>query len=241
MAKSDDILNKLIDLISSQKWNEGDRLPSERNLCNILGTSRNTLRRVLAVLETQGNISIKGGSGAYIINLNGLKKRDETSASKNDESTMESDKLEARYLLEPVLMEYAAECIGDKIIEKLQQRIVYLSKAILASDVQSVLISESSYVQKIMRCWGNGIAHPIMGLLQPSMPLLRKVFSSMNEKEKNHYFALEVEVLKALKQHDRKLLASVIRNRIKNFCRLSEKYSCLKLSPVLSKAITEKR
>jgi len=240
MAKNSDILSKLIDLIDSEKCTVGTRLPSERNLCKILGTSRNTLRRVLAVLETRGNIAVKGGSGTYLISTSGLTKEGETQVSEDDDGTVESDKLEARYLLEPFIMGYAAKYVDDEVIEDLQNRIVYLSRAILASDIQSVLMIETSYLQRIMGCWGNGIARSVIGLLQPSLSLARKVFNAMSEKEKDHYFALGVEVLNALKQHDRTLLESVIKSRIVNFCHLSEKYSFLKLSPILSKAITEK-
>jgi len=240
MAKSDEVLGKLVNLIDSKEWNAGTRLPSERKLCEILGTSRNTLRRVLAVLETRGNIAVKGGNGTFLVSVNGLTARDEVPMPADDNGTGESDKLEARYLLEPCLMGYAAEYVNDEIIEDLQNRIVCFSRAILASDIQSVLMIETSYLQRIMECWGNEIARSVIGLLQPSLPLVRKVFNAMNEQEKNDYFALVVEVLNALKQHDKTLLESAIKSRIVNFCRLSEKYSCLKLSPILSAVISEK-
>ncbi len=240
MAKSDEVHSKLVNLIDSEKWNAGTRLPSERKLCEILGTSRNTLRRVLAVLETRGNIAVKSGNGAFLVSVNGLMTGDEALVPANDNDKVESDKLEVRYLLEPFLIGYAVEYVNDEIVEDLQNQIVHFSRAILASDIQNVLMIETSYLQRIMGCWGNEIARSVIGLLRPSLPLVRKVFHAMNEQEKSDYFALVVEVLNALKQHDRTLLESVIKSHIVNFCRLSEKYSCLKLSPILLTTISEK-
>ena len=43
-----------------------ERLPSERNLCESYGVSRGTLREALNRLENEGLVSIRPGSGTYI-------------------------------------------------------------------------------------------------------------------------------------------------------------------------------
>jgi GntR family transcriptional regulator, transcriptional repressor for pyruvate dehydrogenase complex len=44
----------------------GDRLPSERALCQMLGVGRTTLREGLRILQSEGRVTVRPGSGAYV-------------------------------------------------------------------------------------------------------------------------------------------------------------------------------
>lgn len=60
----------IIDLIErnirERVWLPGDRLPTERELAEMFGASRNTLRRGLKILEAEGKITRHVGRGSYI-------------------------------------------------------------------------------------------------------------------------------------------------------------------------------
>jgi len=225
-TQNEKVFSQLVDLIKREKWNTGSRLPSERKLCEILHTSRNTLRRVLAFLEARGNIVVKGGSGSYLVSMEGLVSRD-VERNTADDDAIERDKLGIRYIIEPVLFGHVTECIDDDILEDLHQRIVFLSRAIMASDSHSILTIEKDCVQRIITCGGNTIALRIVSLLQPSFALIDRLFHKMSEQDKHDHFATMVELLNALKKNDRDVIESVIRKRIRRFSHLVEKYSCL--------------
>jgi DNA-binding FadR family transcriptional regulator len=63
-----DILGQIEQAIIDGNYREGDKLPSERQLCNEFQTSRGPLREALRVLEQKGLIAVKAGArgGAYV-------------------------------------------------------------------------------------------------------------------------------------------------------------------------------
>jgi DNA-binding FadR family transcriptional regulator len=62
------IVDQIRELIHSGKLRPGDRLPSERELCNRFGVSRVTVREALRVLEAGGLVDIRVGAhgGAFV-------------------------------------------------------------------------------------------------------------------------------------------------------------------------------
>ena len=60
------IASQLMELINLQKLNPGDRLPSERQLADLLEVSRPSLREALHILQAQGLVQIKHGQGTYV-------------------------------------------------------------------------------------------------------------------------------------------------------------------------------
>ncbi|SFP35226.1 FadR/GntR family transcriptional regulator [Variovorax sp. 770b2] len=53
-------------LITEGEFKVGDRLPSERALADRFGVSRTLVREAIIVLEIQGAVEVRGGSGIYI-------------------------------------------------------------------------------------------------------------------------------------------------------------------------------
>jgi GntR family transcriptional regulator, transcriptional repressor for pyruvate dehydrogenase complex len=64
------IVDQIKGLIRAGKLSPGDRLPSERELCQRFGVSRVTVREALRILETNGLITIKvGARGGALVAL----------------------------------------------------------------------------------------------------------------------------------------------------------------------------
>ncbi len=62
------ISDAIYSYIRTNQLQPGDKLPSEREMASILGTSRNSLREGLHILENKGLLEIKSGSGTFIKN-----------------------------------------------------------------------------------------------------------------------------------------------------------------------------
>jgi DNA-binding FadR family transcriptional regulator len=71
MERTDLTLSKLRQLIASQDFHSGGRMPPERSLASELGVGRRSLRRALDVLEQEGRISRHQGRGTFINGVNG--------------------------------------------------------------------------------------------------------------------------------------------------------------------------
>lgn len=66
MNRSQELAHRVRDLIDKAGYRHNARLPPERELCEILGTTRNQLRKALAELEAQGRIWRHVGRGTFV-------------------------------------------------------------------------------------------------------------------------------------------------------------------------------
>lgn len=65
-SKKDIIRNKIIDLIQNDNYKQGDKLPSERELAQLLNVSRNVLREAVVSLVSIGAIEVRDRQGIFI-------------------------------------------------------------------------------------------------------------------------------------------------------------------------------
>ncbi len=63
---SEEIVNQIKQLISNGELKPGDRIPSERELANLLGVSRPSVREAIMVLEAMGFLESRQGGGTYV-------------------------------------------------------------------------------------------------------------------------------------------------------------------------------
>jgi GntR family transcriptional repressor for pyruvate dehydrogenase complex len=63
---SDLIARRILEVIGSDRLRPGDRLPPERELAAMLGTSRPSLREALQALKARGWVDIRHGSGVFV-------------------------------------------------------------------------------------------------------------------------------------------------------------------------------
>lgn len=74
-----DVVDQIQEAILTQRLNQGDRLPPERELCETFNISRGTLREALRVLEYKGLIEIKlGTGGGAVVRSAGMEQFTET-------------------------------------------------------------------------------------------------------------------------------------------------------------------
>src|SRR6266568_1799093 len=60
------VATQLATMVTSGKWRQGERLPSEMELCKILHIGRSTLREALKSLAFVGLVEMRHGEGTFV-------------------------------------------------------------------------------------------------------------------------------------------------------------------------------
>ncbi len=67
----DYVVNRVKDLLLTQKVKPGDRLPTELELSRLMSVSRGSVREAMKILAAFGIIEIKRGDGTYVSSMDG--------------------------------------------------------------------------------------------------------------------------------------------------------------------------
>ncbi len=106
------IVEKIEIMIDSGKYPPGSRLPPERELAELFGVSRPTIREAIIALEVRQRVEVKTSSGVYVL---------EQYIDKQDSVTISAFELtQARALVEGEAAALAAASISDKELAALQ-------------------------------------------------------------------------------------------------------------------------
>ncbi|MEN6488342.1 MAG: FadR/GntR family transcriptional regulator [Smithella sp.] len=62
----EEIVNQIKNMISTGTFKPGDRLPSERDMAELLGVSRASVREAVTVLQAMGILEVKPGDGTFV-------------------------------------------------------------------------------------------------------------------------------------------------------------------------------
>lgn len=66
MARHAQLVQQILEFIQARNLAPGDKLPPERQLAELLGTSRNSVREALRALAQQGHLQSRPGDGTYV-------------------------------------------------------------------------------------------------------------------------------------------------------------------------------
>lgn len=108
------IANQIKEKIQNGLYRPGERLPSERELADMLTVSRPSVREALIALEIEGFVDVRVGTGVFVTRPNeGLRiaalQSAKTTVVPNLGDVGAYDLLEARMILEPACAELAAK------------------------------------------------------------------------------------------------------------------------------------
>jgi GntR family transcriptional regulator, transcriptional repressor for pyruvate dehydrogenase complex len=119
---SDMIADRLLEAIISGRLEEGDRLPSERELGEQFGVSRTVIREAVRSLATKGVVEVRSGRGVRVARLNFESVTEAMSLLLRGSSDLDFSKVhEVRAMLEAQIAAAAAERATDEEVAELEE------------------------------------------------------------------------------------------------------------------------
>lgn len=116
----ENVVEQIEELIRKGELRPGTRLPSERSLSEYMNVSRNILREAFRLLEYQGFIQVRAGSGRYVRDI-------DSSTAMGDDKFKDvaraslADAIGARKILEPSIARLAATHRTDEQADALRK------------------------------------------------------------------------------------------------------------------------
>lgn len=128
------VARRVADLVSRGEIKPGEKLPSERDLAELLKVSRPTIREAMIALEVSGVIDVRTGSGIYVAQSEQRARRTPLA----DDGMGPFEILEMRLLIEPEMCALAAERMTDEQLRQIQSIFAEMEASDQTPDMEDV-------------------------------------------------------------------------------------------------------
>lgn len=198
LKKEELLVNELIHFLVNSDLKEDDRLPSEREMSEMLNTSRNTLRSAAKILQANGILYVKPGSGYFLKSTLNLEQHLIIVDGPRQKARI-SEQLEGFFLFEPIVVELATKRITEKEIHQLERHLVALSKAILEGNTGKIGISHKIIYQTISLSTQNQVMSMVLDKFERMFEAVSIVLSHISQSERSNIFAAHVNLVNGIK------------------------------------------
>ncbi len=226
------LINKLSDFLQGDEIGIGDRLPSERNLADRFNTSRNTLRNAIKMLQANGIIKVKPGSGYYLLSKSNLDVILEAELKMVDKNRIKQN-LEAFYLFEPTAVSLATLRISQSLLKELEKCIFQLSQAVLENNAEKFTNNHHNFHQIIRSATENSSIGQMLQKLELTYSIVSDMFTKCTPDDRNQIFAAHINLFNAVKSKDPKLSRRRSQEMIVTISNLMEQYEEIELPNVI--------
>lgn len=149
------VARSIEDWIVSQALKPGDRLPSERELCEQFGLSRTVIREAIKTLAERGLVSIQPGRGNFVSRLSVENLAEAVNRFLRFSDETHEDLLEVRELLEVKIAELAAIRARPEDYKRLEAAVKAMEEA--QDDANLFLAGDLSFHSALARATHSGV------------------------------------------------------------------------------------
>lgn len=134
------VADKLARMVHVGLLESGDALPSERDMCEVFGVARQTVRAALGILEGRLMIAISHGRRSRVLGPGSLSTVDSADALKRLHERSASDVFQTLQFIEAQATQQAARDIGESTLSQLDVLVALLPR--ISHDALSYLMLE---------------------------------------------------------------------------------------------------
>ena len=208
---SDDLTERLLQMIRSGDYEPGDRLPAIMQMARSFGVGHPTLREALRKLEVIGAVEIRHGSGVYVKRGEDMLLVKNPTFGGNVTQKLLLDLIEARIPIETRAMAMAATHATDENLDRMAT-LLDQAEAHLEDDEKLSEVN-MEFHHEIAVASGNAVLAQIQEvvsrLFQTEQRLILDIYGSREQDHREH-----VTLLDALRQGDAELAERRMRDHL---------------------------
>jgi len=182
------------ELIASERYRPGMKLPTESEFCSTLGVGRGSVREAFRLMQAKGLVEIKPGRGAFVAEP-GSSTENALMWLVQNESDLR-DFIEIRNALEPLAAAKMAQTADEKQIAALKDIHSRFLVAVKSGSSSRIASLDELFHSTIVRCSRNSLLIDIESRLTEGLRTFR-----------SNTFTLEDNVRNAVEPHSRILEA----------------------------------
>ena len=152
-----------MNLIQETPYKAGDKLPTEKELCESTGAGRNTVREALKILASRNVLEIRQGAGTFVSEKQGIPDDPLGFSMVNDHVKLTKDLLQVRIMLEPQIAALAAQCAKEHEIKELEEILEEMEAAMKKREDYSEL--DTKFHTKIAQCTHNIVMENLLPVI----------------------------------------------------------------------------
>ena len=190
------IADELLAYIQKNNYRAGDKIPTEKELCQLMGAGRNTIREAIKILVSRNILTVRQGSGAYISEKQGLVDDPLGFSLVKDPLKLVNDLIEIREMMEPSFAGLAASNATPKEVAELEEILLEMEERIKAREDYAGL--DVKFHSKIAECTHNSV----MGNLIPVISQGVLIYAELvQETEYEETMKAHRRIFEAIKNH----------------------------------------
>ena len=169
---AEQVADGIMDLIQETPYKAGDKLPTEKELCESTGAGRNTVREALKILASRNVLEIRQGAGTFVSEKQGIPDDPLGFSMVNDHVKLTKDLLQVRIMLEPQIAALAAQCAKEHEIKELEEILEEMEAAMKKREDYSEL--DTKFHTKIAQCTHNIVMENLLPVIGKGVAVFAK-------------------------------------------------------------------
>ena len=155
---AEQVADGIMNLIQETPYKAGDKLPTEKELCESTGAGRNTVREALKILASRNVIEIRQGAGTFVSEKQGIPDDPLGFSMVNDHVKLTKDLLQVRIMLEPQIA-----ALAEHEIKELEEILEEMEAAMKKREDYSEL--DTKFHTKIAQCTHNIVMENLLPVI----------------------------------------------------------------------------